>query len=140
MGIGYNFHNFARMRKATTVILLAVYLVLTAGLIVNVRFCSGNMKSMEIGENKTSCCDNNCSLAFSCCEVEDIFVQLDIDQHRTSSSISFDPDVSIHKLTADNQTIINTKNEHPAKFLIAGLSSPIRQPLWLLHCCFTYYG
>lgn len=117
-----------------------LYVALTAGLTVNVRYCHGNIASMDIGEDDSKCCSDNCEMQTKCCFVESLYVQLDIDQHTAHQSLTLNPSV-ITAFVMTNKELFNfSTNEHQTKFQFTDLSPPLKHPLWLLNCTFTYYG
>ena len=128
------------MKKSIAVILTAFYLILTGGLSVSIHLCSGMIESMQLGENKTSCCCDKAQEQADCCENENYIFRLTIDQHPVNSTISIDPVTLDIPDSIENYKIDVKNNPQHTALQYTYLPPPSRHPKWIMHCSLTYYG
>ena len=145
------------MKQFITILLSVFYLALIAGLPVKLHYCKGDLVSVEFLNTSEECCcveakaqaccseesdDRSCQVALEdeCCSFEHFFIQYDRD-NQVSKVVNVSSDYGKDQPVYHSVVYTNAKHDadsdeqwyltHPP---------PIPQPLWLLHCSFTFYG
>ncbi len=104
------------------------------------HYCGGELESIKINSNPVSCCCGDVDTSNTCCQNEELILELNIDQQTSSftniipdnlfllASISFKLDL-FHNFVID----IDYSNEYK-------IPPPKQEPIRLLNCSLTYYG
>lgn len=128
------------MKKALTVILSIFYFSLSIGAMVNLHYCYGELKRININVIDKSCCCGSNEIPNGCCENKVYVLELNIDQ-QNPVFINFIPDIYptiIPELLALNLDHDNEVNN--IKLNNYSLPPPKPEHIWILNCSLTFYG
>jgi hypothetical protein len=127
------------MKQTSSILLVLLYLLTSVGLTVNVHYCGGKLKSIQLLFDAPSCCCGETKKMDGCCEDESFFVQLDTDhQFSPIQKLSFEMPIILNEMMiSENIEQINSQDNN--------WNIPLKRPppgssLRLLYCSLTYYG
>jgi hypothetical protein len=126
------------MKRFISVILSVLYFSLSTSASINLHFCGGDLKTIDVNsEQQTCCCGTETS--HSCCDNETFILKIDLDQ---SSSIVKSETPKNNEVESElfiiTNSLENEENEDLTEESL--LKLPQKEPIWLLNCIFTYYG
>ncbi|MEM7103716.1 MAG: hypothetical protein AAF502_11330 [Bacteroidota bacterium] len=128
------------MKKLLTISFAAFYLLTAVGVTVSVHKCMGQIASIKLFVEAGGCCCSKDKAMNDCCEDESVFVQLDDDQRIIKSlRISDDLQPELNVVPSIQLTSIKVK-KNEVRIESQNLPPPLKQPIWLLNCNFTFYG
>ena len=127
------------MKRTSSIVLAFLYVLTSVGLTVNVHYCGGKLKSIQLLFDTPSCCCGETKKMDGCCDDESYFVQLDTDhQISPSQELSFEfPELVAGLNDFENVERIYARNE---KWIVPLERPPPKSALRLLYCSLTYYG
>ncbi len=125
------------MNKLFSTFLASLYLTLSLGLSVNVHYCHGKVSSVQIfKEIHKNCCSKDLIKKSSCCDDQLVVLEIDdVDQELVIPILKHIPHVISNKTFLK---ILKPKSYIPIDKKLA--RAPPKQPLYLLHSSFTFYG
>lgn len=128
------------MKKYLSILFATFYLGISLGIAINGHFCKGYLISINIfGEEAPSCCEKEKGKP-ECCNNKQFVLKVEQDKVlNVQSAFNFlQPFVSwvssvvtIQEKAELRTNLISFEERHPP---------PQKQPLWLLHCTYTFYG
>lgn len=126
------------MRKIVGIIILFVYVSLTALQVISIHFCHGHLESIAFSSPKDVCCSNEPGNHTSCCD--DVVIEIDFNADHISSEVLGidDPNISEIKilLVNDNSSFKSSNNNY---FLNREDFYPPPK-LYLLKQAYLFYG
>ncbi|MEZ4773496.1 MAG: hypothetical protein R3D00_09970 [Bacteroidia bacterium] len=129
------------MKKIISIFLGLFYLILSVGVNVNYHYCLGKLDTIEIFITDTHrCCDYE-ARAWSCCEDERFFFQLDEDHNLTQA----DPltiSLKVSLLADFSENLIPDFSFSEARIVIPPENAPppVWEKAWLRFCSPIIYG
>ncbi len=146
------------MKPFINIFILFLYLASIAGLPVEVHYCRGDVVSVDILTSGEDCCchetaaipeccshsmaDQTCSLenAGECCSNQQYLIQYFDDRQFTKSTNADSRSGNEPFLEFSIQFSDSQGDDSNVYARFYDLPPPKTQPLWLLHCTFTFYG
>jgi len=112
----------------------------TIGISVNVHYCNGEVKFVDIIADFGNCCCGDEEDSDNCCDDETFFYQLNDEQNvRQNIRILSVQPVSCIAETYCVLEYSNWANEE-INYEQLDLPPPDKRSIWLLNCSLTYYG
>ena len=128
------------MRKFLSVILSFIYLTLSIHAVVNMHYCSGNLKSIKINTHSEKCCCGSKEMNNGCCQDKEIIFTIDSDQNIAFTK-NIIPEISILiNYIIHNSDLFIDDQKQELKINNYEIPPPKLEPVWLLNCSLTYYG
>jgi len=128
------------MKKVSSILLSILYLLVSAGIFINMHYCGGELESVSLlSEQKVCCCDGS-EMASNCCNNKHFFLQFNGDQKVTASNtLSFDQFkfIKVEKLVLVNFEILEVELQNLFSY---DLPPPPKQAIWKTNCTFLFYG
>lgn len=128
------------MKKLFTILFTVFYLLVSAGILVNIHYCHGQIANIKVFSDKENCCCSTNMEDTGCCINVTILLQIDDDQ-QASHNITLPNNQtysavlkSLH-LLKDNSFIITED-----QFWLIDIPPPENIPIYILNCSFTFYG
>lgn len=129
------------MKRFTVILFAFAYLILSAGLIVHVHYCHGNLQGVEIFSANKVCCCGEVANKNNCCYDKSFYLKIDKEQY-TNSIIKSLPEPSVQEMFRLS-SLLDTNPFLTKKVVYSNTDRPppkVDGPAWLLYCSFTYYG
>jgi hypothetical protein len=132
----YNMKVFASIALST------YYLLVSMGILVNIHYCGGKVKSVEVyAPAKACCCPSGTGDMTGCCGNESFFYQFDEDQVSTQVVQKTSEDEPVPTIFIDvHSAIADLALSHQADGPDLSLPPPDPGPRWLRYCSLIYYG
>lgn len=128
------------MKKFATILFSIFYLQASVGIAVDIHYCNGQVKFVEVIADIGNCCCGDEENTASCCDDETFFFQLDnVQKISQNFRVVFEQPVSY---IAEVYCILDCFKgiDEEVNFEHLDLLQPKKQPIWLLNCSLTYYG
>ena len=146
------------MRQIIHILFSVFYLSSIVGVPVHVHYCKGDLVSVGFLNASEECCcveevevkaccseksdDKSCQVSMEdeCCSFDHLFIQYD-EENQVYKNPILSSNSAKDQLVFHSFTISNSDNDSDSEeSLYITHPPPIPQPLWLLHCNFTFYG
>lgn len=126
------------MRSVVSIILSIIYFSLSISASINLHYCGGKIAHVSlIGETQNCCCGPG-TTDYSCCNDENIQLELDIDQKQIiNQNINFQALFVYSFLAVElvNESEIAEEENNNLEYFIP----PKPNPIWLMNSNFTFY-
>lgn len=125
---------YVRMKRVSTIFLLALYLVVTSGIVLNIHYCMGEVSNIAIAtDSKTSC--STCGMDNDGCCHDDVKLVKLSDSHQPSwiQDDLFQFSIPLVRSQSTSVPEIRTKVKFYATHAHA---PPLKESLNLFHCVF----
>jgi hypothetical protein len=128
------------MKKLAAILFSIFYLTVTIGFAINVHYCHGEIRSVEVFADEGSCCCGDGAITSACCHVDSQFVKFENEQ-ASISNFKLNIQVPVFNLpvTYDHPVepvySIDFSTFHTEADLL-----PPELPAWLRYCSLVYYG
>ena len=128
------------MKRILATILSLLYLTLSTSAVINLHYCGGHLKSININQEGVGCCCGDVDMSNSCCQNKEVNLELDIDQQLVSIS-----NVAIQSIFLYNLLTVNFGLFQKIELIEEAIENnqvppPKLIPIWKKNCSLTYYG
>lgn len=128
------------MKKALSIIISLIYLMLSTGAAVNLHYCGGKLANININNHSEGCCCGNKEMSKSCCNDKEFNLSLDVDQQVAQLIQIPTNDVVFSILTSLTLSQYQEYTTNEKIFIEHNIPPPKSDPIWLLNCSLKYYG
>jgi hypothetical protein len=128
------------MKKVFVVILSLIYFTLSSEAMVNLHYCKGELKSIDINSSFEDCCCQMVDMDNGCCEDEQFQADIETDEYAPV----------FYNFLSDNFLLLPYCNnfndslyfsENKDNHIVNYVNPPPEpEPIWLVNCTFTFYG
>jgi hypothetical protein len=128
------------MKRFLATILSIFYLTLSSSAAISIHYCKGELENININSHSETCCCGEVEISNSCCNVDELILELTIDQQI----------VSISNIVPENLVLVNDFNfgldtlqkSEIEESVIENynLPPPKLEAIWITNCSLTYYG
>ena len=130
--------HFRFMKKGVATILLALYVVFSTGVVINLHYCMSQLDSSKLGAAKSEICSKcgmNTTDSNGCCHDELKVIKIQDDQKVPSGEITF----SSPQVSPDYNSlfVFNILSDNEKEFTLSNHSPPLsKQYTYLQNCVF----
>jgi len=128
------------MKHLNSLLISLVYLLVSSGAIVNLHYCGGELEGVHVNIETQSCCCGAVNLSSSCCEFEELILDIDIDENIAPASNSLVKLISQVVLSSSARDFFGNPEIEEKPSANEMLTPPKSEPIWLMNCTFTFYG
>ncbi len=128
------------MKKFITILFSGFYLMASVGIVVNVHYCGGKVKSIKILATSDSCCCVKKNVQSGCCDDKTYFFQLDKEDQINQNLRTLPESQLLTVMYPPSFTVGPVSIEEKNRYKKIKAPPPRNQALRLLHCSLTYYG
>jgi hypothetical protein len=128
------------MKRISVISFAVLYLLLTAGLTMNVHYCLGEVESISLIPIPDKCCCDTAEIPLNCCGDEQIIFQFSPDDQWFVSHTHDLKPLLVEIIDLPPVQLIQT--DHCQQTIQSHSKSPPPDgvPIWLMHSNFTFYG
>ena len=136
------------MKQFGAILVSFIYLIFSIGLVVNIHYCHGEIEEISLIAESTSCCTETTSCCLEtgnepskCCSEIQHYYQvvpdiLKAEQIKLLVSLN---DISFSEGEVFSNDLIPVQNKLFSNYYNIPPESQ-SEPLWIVHCSFTFYG
>ncbi len=129
------------MKKAAIILFSFFYLLISAGLAINLHYCQGELESVQLFAEHETCCCGDSSDSDGCCQDHSQLLKYENEQIATAA---FEFELAIPAFNLPTPLIQNieisnllTREINPTD---KSHAPPPVKPAWLMHCSLILYG
>lgn len=126
------------MKYFNSILISFIYILVSSGASVNLHYCGGVLEGIQINTESQSCCCGIVDVSSSCCDYEELILDMDVDENVASNlSIKIFSKIIFSSSSAE---VFRTEQIEEEPLLVYNIPPPKSEPIWLLNCTFTFYG
>ncbi|WP_221409058.1 HYC_CC_PP family protein [Reichenbachiella versicolor] len=126
------------MRKPLLILFTLFYLIVSSHTTVKLHRCLGELRSVSIISETTSCCEE-ALLEMPCCDDE--LISFDEEsKEKLSSSFSFSFEAVLVKVNRVLYPSFNSKEDNSVVLYASNSSPPDPVPIFIKHCSLVFYA